>query len=151
MKIIAHRANLNGPDKAFENSPSMILNAIDEGFDVEIDIWYVNNHFFLGHDLPEYLINNYFIEKIKNNAWFHCKNLEAIYQLKNNFEDINFFWHQSDDFTITSKGFIWTYPGKEITNNSILVLPEILENDFLKFKPYGVCTDFPKKLIEQRI
>lgn len=143
MKIIAHRGNLNGPDKAFENSPSIITKAISEGFDVEIDIWYTNNHFFLGHDKPEYLINNDFIESIKSVAWFHCKNLKAIEQLFLKFLNINLFWHQNDDFTITSKGFIWTYPGKEITNRSIVVLPELTNQDFLNNNPYGVCTDYP--------
>ena len=24
----------------------------------------------------------------------------------------HYFWHQEDDYTITSKGIIWAYPGK---------------------------------------
>ena len=34
MRVIAHRANLNGPDKENENSPAQILRAIDSGLDV---------------------------------------------------------------------------------------------------------------------
>jgi hypothetical protein len=26
----------------------------------------------------------------------------------------HYFWHQEDDYTITSKGFIWVYPGKPL-------------------------------------
>ena len=36
----------------------------------------------------------------------------------------NFFWHQQDDFTLTNRGYIWTYPGKCITPMSIMVMPE---------------------------
>ncbi len=43
IKIIAHRANLNGPDHETENTPASINKAIKLGFDVEVDIWYINN------------------------------------------------------------------------------------------------------------
>ena len=38
MKIIAHRANLNGPNINDENQISSINKCIDLGFDVEIDV-----------------------------------------------------------------------------------------------------------------
>jgi hypothetical protein len=48
---------------------------------------------------------------------------------------------------LTSKGFIWVYPGKEIAENSIQVLPENsmnwLENFYSTEKIKGICTDFP--------
>ena len=25
----------------------------------------------------------------------------------------NYFWHQNDKFTLTSKGYIWTFPGNK--------------------------------------
>jgi hypothetical protein len=53
--IIAHRALLNGPNKALENQPSSIEKAIELGFYVEIDVWSVNHKWFLGHDKPEIL------------------------------------------------------------------------------------------------
>ena len=28
-------------------------------------------------------------------------------------KSLNYFWHQTDDFTLTSHGYIWTYPGKK--------------------------------------
>jgi hypothetical protein len=43
MYLIAHRGNINGPNKEHENSPGYILNAIELGYDVEVDIWYENN------------------------------------------------------------------------------------------------------------
>ena len=54
--------------------------------------------------------------------------------------DIHYFWHQKDDITITSKGYIWAYPGKQIINGSIAVLPEIHDEDVSKC--IGVCSDY---------
>ena len=56
MILISHRGNLDGPNKSFENSPSYICEAIDRGFDVEVDLWKTNKLFF-GHAEPQYCIN----------------------------------------------------------------------------------------------
>ena len=51
---------------------------------------------------------------------------------------IHCFFHQEDDVTLTSKGYLWTYTGKQLTENSIAVLP----NDEITKKIAGVCSDF---------
>jgi len=38
MKLISHRGNLFGPNPTNENNPDYILNAIELGYDVEIDV-----------------------------------------------------------------------------------------------------------------
>ena len=43
--------------------------------------------------------------------------------------DFNFFWHQKDDFTITSQGFIWCFPGRVLDGKAIAVLPETWETE----------------------
>jgi hypothetical protein len=52
-----------------------------------------------------------------------------------------------DDYTITSKGYFWTYPGKKISKNSIIVLPENIDQLELEYmikqSPYAICTDWP--------
>jgi hypothetical protein len=55
-------------------------------------------------------------------VWWHCKNFAALDKLQGS--NLNYFWHQEDDHTLTSKGFIWTYPGKEIGINNVIVMPE---------------------------
>jgi hypothetical protein len=54
-----------------------------------------------------------------------------------------YFWHQNDDITLTSNGYLWTYPGKKLTDKSIVVLPEFnfYNKKDLK-KCYGICSDF---------
>lgn len=141
MKLISHRGNTIGPETERENSPEHILDAIGKGYDVEMDLWSKDTKFFLGHDEPQYEIDKDFIEKIKDKAWVHCKNLEAIYCCEFLMSGVNYFWHQSDDFALTSTNKIWTYPGKQLTPNSVLVMPEL--NNFEDVGPdiYGICSD----------
>jgi len=55
----------------------------------------------------------------------------------------HYFWHQEDDYTITSEGYIWTYPGKKLFNKSICVLPET--HDYKNLNCLGICSDFIEK------
>jgi len=138
MKIISHRGNLNGKNTYTENTISAISRALNYGFDVEIDVWYKNNNWYLGHDKAEYVINEFFLQNKK--LWCHAKNLDAFSLMLKN-KKINCFWHQNDDFTLTSKGYIWTYPKKDTKDNSIIVLTN--QKDKIPKKCFGICTDFP--------
>ena len=140
MKLISHRGNINGPNLEKENTIEQIFIAIGKGFDVEVDVWVIDGLIFFGHDYPKYLIDDFIIKKIKNSAWFHCKNLEALLFFIDNNIKYNFFWHQEDDFTLTSNGYIWTYPGKNVTEKSIIV---DLNLDYKHNNVYGICTDYP--------
>ena len=70
MKLIAHRGNINGPNPERENSPDYIKEALDKGFDVEIDVWKINGSYFLGHDAPEYRIEFGFL--MNDRLWCHA-------------------------------------------------------------------------------
>lgn len=142
MKFISHRGNLMGSNPLLENEPSYINIAIEKGYDVEIDIWYVNGNFFLGHDEPQYkLPESYFHEPA---LWFHCKNVEALAQIQ--LEErtrnchIKYFFHDTDDVTLTSNQMIWTYPGKMLVTGAIAVLPEVAYDGNL-WDCYAICTD----------
>ncbi|BCV08247.1 MAG: hypothetical protein CM15mL5_0060 [uncultured marine virus] len=52
MKIICHRANLNGSESWLENKPEQIDRCINLGYDVEVDERYdpLTQVFWLGHD-----------------------------------------------------------------------------------------------------
>ncbi len=148
MKIIAHRANINGCNSSNENRLSQIRKCIELGYDVEIDIRVIKNSLFLGHDCPEEKITEKEIFELKEICWIHCKNLEAINYFKQFGELYNYFWHENDKYTLTSKGYIWTYPGELLSVNSIWVMPEqttsINKLSNLKNKQLaGICTDYP--------
>ncbi len=145
MKFISHRGNISGPNPQKENHPNYILNALNKGYEVEIDVWYTNK-FMLGHDKPQYEFPFDLLEKFYTKLWVHCKNIEAIVKLKNNPElnsRLNYFWHENDTVTLTSKGYIWAYPGKQPINNSIAVMPEINNDNITQCK--GICSDYIEK------
>ena len=139
MILISHRGNINGKIPSKENEPFYIKDAIHLGYDVEVDVWYSNNTFWLGHDNPEYQIGLYFLLENADKLWCHAKNIEAIVEMKKE-KTINCFWHQKDDITLTSKGYIWAYPGKQPIKNSIAVMPEIYNDDLDKC--IGICSDY---------
>ena len=116
IKLIAHRGNLDGPNKG-ENHPDYLLHALSQGFDCEVDVWLVNGEIFLGHDNPEYMVKKSFLEK--EGLWLHAKNLEALNYLLS--QGLVCFWHENDAYTITSNGFIWANIGKPVTRKAILV------------------------------
>ncbi len=138
MILIAHRGNIDGPNPRKENSPQYILDAISNGFNVEVDIWIKNEKLFLGHDEPQYPIKNNFLDTYKSKLWCHAKNIAALEYLLSN--DFHTFWHQNDDYTITSKGFIWTYPNKHV-EKGIYVLPEKFDTCIPK-ACLGICSDY---------
>lgn len=145
MIYIAHRGNTNGKFESYENEPNYIDMAIKKGFDVEIDIWCIDNLIYLGHDEPQYGIDFRWLRDRITKLWVHCKNLEALVLLKNCGYDVNYFWHQEDDFTITSMGYFWTYPGKELSSNSVAVMPETKEFKDID-KAYAICSDYVEKI-----
>lgn len=146
MKIISHRGNINGPNKELENTPFGIDRALSLGFDVEIDVWFKDNKWWLGHDEPQYETDLSFISK--NGLWVHCKNLEALDKLVVGNYGLEYFWHEEDTVTLTSSNYIWTYPCKPlVSTRSIAVMPELCDNYAFNLKEvdiFGVCTDYPR-------
>jgi len=141
MIIIAHRALLDGPNKQLENRPDQIEMAIEENFNVEVDVRVIENRIFLGHDNPDFEVGETWLKEISPFAWFHCKNIDALIYFKNNSSRHYYFWHEEDTLTLTSKEYIWVYPGKQPVKGSIAVMPE-LHNDIVD-QCIGICTDFP--------
>ena len=61
MILISHRGNTNGRFDSYENEPTYIDLAISRGYEVEIDVWFVDGMLYLGHDAPQYGINLSFL------------------------------------------------------------------------------------------
>ena len=148
MKYICHRGRLEGENSDLDNNPEQIKYCINKGFDVEIDLWVIGDQLLLGHDYPNYLIPQEFLFKNYRNLWVHCKNFDAlVYCNYNNL--LNYFWHQEDDYTLTSRGFIWTYPGKVGQYANQVILDFSKTPDFTKYKNlnyYGICFDYIEDL-----
>ena len=150
MKIIFHRGNLTGPNPIRENSVDYIEEAISEGFDVEIDLRLKDQYFYLGHDDPQHYVPMSWLVKWKDKLWIHCKDLESLDKISSSPVDFNYFWHESDRYTLTSKAIGWVLVGQIPFKNSIMVLPELISYDDKFEKKYdriknimGICTDKP--------
>jgi hypothetical protein len=141
MIYIAHRGNLNGPNPINENKPEYLLEAISKGFHVETDLWVINNELYLGHDKPTYKIDIYFLLNIKEYLYCHCKNIDALYYIINNHKDIECFYHNNDECVLTSKKYLWNFPGTKLTKLSICVMPEYVNQEIDPIC-YGVCSDY---------
>lgn len=147
MKLIAHRGNTEGNQPKLENKPSYIDRALnDELFEAEIDVWYVNKKWWLGHDEPQYKLKYEWMYARHQQLWIHCKNIEALAQF--NSPDLgsissyfNYFWHQDDSYTLTSFGYIWAYPRKEVPEGGICLFPKETN---VKINPKwgGICSNF---------
>jgi len=120
IQTIAHRGNTKGKTE-HENRPVYLSNAAKDHF-VEVDVWYVKDKIFLGHDEPTYEVA---IDFLKNEKFFcHAKNIEALHRMLEE-PDIHCFWHENDLVTLTSKGYVWKYP-------------EV----YFQGKLWGVCSDW---------
>jgi hypothetical protein len=138
MKLISHRGNINGPNTDKENHPSYINLALKDGYHVEIDVWYIEKDWYLGHDKPQYQVKYDFL--ISDKFWLHAKNGDAFYHLLQD-RECNVFWHTDEDWVLTSKKYIWTQPNKLLYKNSICVMPELGYDGDISVCG-GICSDF---------
>lgn len=159
--IISHRCNLNGPDPKTENTIEAIQKCIQARVDIELDIWYTNGKFFLGHEGPTTEFNPFIFDFGDSRIWFHCKSIETMdilykqhfhfWEGQNWGNQYRLFFHDKDDMTLTSNQEFWTYPGRKLYSNSIAVMPEYQNYEyrsyvsklFLEEKIKGICSDFP--------
>lgn len=141
MIYIAHRGNTNGPNPEKENHPDYLRDAVRKGYHVELDVWLVNGKYILGHDAPTYEVADHFLENDK--FWCHAKDITTITALNNPGFPVHVFFHDTDACTLTSRGYIWTYPGHPVLGwRSIAVMPERAPGLDLS-QAGGICTDFP--------
>jgi hypothetical protein len=142
MKIISHRGNINGPQFHRENSPAFIDEAIKLGYDVEIDLRYINNKLFLGHDIGQYEIELKWLLERSDFLWTHCKNLEAA-SLLSNHNTIKSFCHVSDPYIFINNNFIWVHD-LGLSLNEKCIIPLIDKNMSTKNLNivHAICTDY---------
>ena len=117
------------------------------GFDVEVDLWVGDTgQIGLGHDDLTYQLDTPWFQRRSTKLWIHCKNSKAI-----NFAQslgLNYFFHDTDNYTLTSQGFVWVFPGETPVGRSIVL-------DIAGFarpgttqlgNAYGICSDWAQDL-----
>ena len=146
MKLIAHKGNVNGPNPSTENTPQQIEWCIENGYDVEIDVRYnvEKDKFYLGHDESKYEINWWWLAGKLEHLWIHCKDLTTLHEFTSNTSGYNYFWHQGDDYILTSKGQIWASSGKPYKEDTVIVVEN--PEDVKEYDCYGICSDYVGKI-----
>lgn len=154
--FISHRGNIFYKNPPMENSPHYILEALSAGYNVEIDVWYDHDKYYLGHDSLEYDITSIELKiygytmtlaeilLTDNRIWCHAKTINTFNKLIE-LNSPNCFFHDVDAATLTNSGYIWTYPGKNIYKNNICVLPESVDDELYTIRELndsaGICSD----------
>lgn len=164
MKIISHRGNLKGIDPFKENDPNhldYVLNSRPT-FLIEVDVWGDSrtNSLSMGHDEPVHHVDPIWVAKHRNRLILHCKNREAmeiVSELNGTTNAIEYFYHQNDEYTITSKQNIWVHPRAVPAKNSYWVINDDIFNGdrdwlydwIMKSAVMGICTDYPEYWAER--
>ena len=107
----------------------------------EIDLWKKEDQYYLGHDEPSYKIDIQWLLDRKFELWVHCKNIDAFENLSRH--NLNYFWHEDDKYTLTSKQWVWAYPDQKFStkyNKTVTVMPEWYDTDTEGFA--GICSDY---------
>ena len=143
----AHRGLMHGPNREIENKTATIDIALNNDFDVELDLWVLNNKFYLGHEISSIEEVDFgYIEERKENLWIHVKNTSALEKLSTLGSGLHFFWHQEDCYTLTSKSIPWIYPGCEVVTTGVVVMPELVMDikaiNSSIVMAAGVCSDY---------
>jgi hypothetical protein len=145
MIFIAHRGNVHGPDPRLENEPTYVDKALFAGFFAEVDVRASSTPgmFVMGHDHGEYSLDiSWFLER-REKLFIHAKDLTTYTYFLDDSRSWNVFWHQEDSYTLTSSGYIWAYPGSELNNKCICVMPETVSySDEQLSTCAGICSDF---------
>lgn len=147
MKIISHRGNLEGSSPSTENTPKQIDKCISLGLAVEVDVhydWATTGRFFLGHDEPTVNIPVEFLLNRADSLYVHAKTIETVDVLMN-IPKLEWFFHNKDLMTLTSKGRPWTNQ-VYVAQGIIVCLGPYIE---LKKQPFGICTDHPLDWMER--
>lgn len=136
--FIAHRGNIHGPEPERENTKDYMMEALNCGFGVECDVQIYNGALYFGHDEPQETADYDFLRN--RYVFCHAKTVETMIVLLNS--GTHCFWHEKDQLTLTSQGFMWCYPGVHPVNQRAIwldlegaVTPPATEDIF------GVCGD----------
>lgn len=147
MFKISHRGNLRGRDLGLENKPEHVASLIQQGFQVEVDVWTGGNEdrlLFLGHDEPQYHIPESFLQL--PGLWCHAKNYGALQRLAA--LNVHYFWHDIEELVITSHRVPWVHPRvdasklpPDLLKRAVLVMPEATPKE-IQSRSYAICTDY---------
>jgi hypothetical protein len=143
VRLIAHRGNLNGPIPERENHPDYLVEALNCGVEVEVDVWVTDGKIFFG----EHEVGETFVYLISKDAWFNCKNPEAVeyFKTRNDGENYKYFYETDGGKIVSSTGHEWVEAPldlEEEQSSEVIVLDLSEGHDYKYGEVFAVCTDF---------
>lgn len=124
---VAHRGLCHGPNKKLENSLITIRERCEKGLSTEIDIWWHNDGFWIGHDEPREPVVTEFLNS--EFLWIHAKNAGALYHLQRfsneNGLGLRIFYHTDESYALTTTGETIILPGLDDVEGWIYMMPEV--------------------------
>ena len=140
MFFISHRGNLTGATPSLENNPNYIKAALNNGYDVEIDVRYdcKTDTWWLGHDKPQYRIHPWFLQNRR--LWCHAKTLDTLIKIQE-LPGVHYFFHDKDTATLTSNCLVWSHFVGNYRSNAVYVMPEWHVEFDITRGCLGICSD----------
>jgi len=148
MLFISHRGNLDGLNPERENTKGYVQEAIDKGFQVEIDIRVEDGSLFLGHDSPDCEIDLNWLCERSSSLWVHCKDFDSLSMLAD--KDLRIFFHEKERYSIISNKLIWAHDLSNV--DSKCIIPLLTEDQVMTWNPkpvFGICSDFVSICLEK--
>jgi hypothetical protein len=146
-QLILHRG-LSIHDRLAENEPNTLAIRDNNNLNVECDIWYHKNNWYLGHDSPTYLIENIDLFLKSKQRLIHAKDgktlAEIIDYCNKRGYDNEIFYHTNEDYVLTTSNMIIAYPGKELYKNTLCMMPENMNREITNDEfnnIIGLCSD----------
>ncbi|RLI47014.1 hypothetical protein DRO61_08515 [Candidatus Bathyarchaeota archaeon] len=148
-RLIAHRGITDGNYSGKENLIHTIMESLSKGYEVEVDVRIYKGELYLGHDERQEKVSDLWSSMTRNgmwlesNLWYHCKDSGSM-DYFNKSSISNYFFHDTDDFTLTSKGFIWTANLVGCYPNNTIVVAKNKEHTLSQSETncYGICSPF---------
>lgn len=148
MLFISHRGNLNGLNPERENTKEYIQEAINEGYEVEIDVRSKDGLLFLGHDSADYEVDLDWLRERRECLWIHCKDFESLSILVD--ENLKIFFHEKENYSIISNNLIWAHDLSKV--DSKCIIPLLTKEQVLHWNKepvFGICSDFISICLEK--
>lgn len=149
MLFISYRGIYDGTNYEYANTPSQIGKAFGAGYSVMVDVWKVDDKFYLGNDQPLTEVTSKYLQG--NRWWLNARNTAMQIWLAEQSVKLypNWFYFTASTppppFATASNGKLITPGTVPINNNSVIFLPEIDDRGMfstVKLKCFGICSTY---------
>ena len=93
---------------------------------------------------PGSLTNDYFVNLLDmNTTWKEEDKSEQTFvgkDRKTQTDGYNYFFHNKDDYTLTSKNYVWSSDGKPYDSSTVVMVED--ETRLKEYDCYAICSDY---------